>query len=118
MGHSHMTTRDYYYDAYRPDPGQLVRINEQPVYVTPPRTSGVAVASLMFGLLGFFAPFLFFPSFIAAVCGHKALRYTKTGEQGGHGIAVAGLILAYTALILMILTAMGYFLLVATGAIG
>ena len=59
----------------------------------PQRTSGMAIASLIFGIL-----FLFFPlSIPAVVFGHIALSQIKrsAGKLGGRGIAIAGLVLGY-----------------------
>lgn len=66
----------------------------------PPRavpTSGMATASLVFGLIGFFGGWCAFglPCLIAIVCGHFAWKETKNGSKAGHGQAVTGLILGY-----------------------
>ena len=61
--------------------------------VTLARTSGLAIASLVFGLL-----FLFFPmSIVAIVFGHISLSQIKksAGRLGGKGLAIAGLVLGY-----------------------
>jgi type IV pilus assembly protein PilA len=59
----------------------------------PQKTSGLAIASLIFGIL-----FIFFPlSIPAIVFGHIALSQIKNsaGRLGGRGIAIAGLVLGY-----------------------
>jgi len=61
--------------------------------VAPEKTSGLAIASLIFGLL-----FLFFPlSIVAIVFGHISLSQIKksAGRLGGKGLAIAGLVLGY-----------------------
>ena len=61
--------------------------------VAPEKTSGLAIASLIFGIL-----FIFFPlSIPAIVLGHIALSQIKksSGRLGGRGMAIAGLILGY-----------------------
>lgn len=61
--------------------------------VTPEKTSGMAIASLVFGLM-----FLFFPlSIVAIVFGHISLSQIKksAGRLGGKGLAIAGLVLGY-----------------------
>jgi type IV pilus assembly protein PilA len=61
--------------------------------VAPGETSGMAIASLIFGLL-----FLFFPlSIVAIVLGHISLSQIKksAGRLGGKGLAIAGLVLGY-----------------------
>ncbi|MBB5478712.1 DUF4190 domain-containing protein [Micromonospora parathelypteridis] len=68
-----------------------------PVVVTPPPTSGLAVASLIAGLVGVLGGWCLFgvPCVAAVILGHMATAATKRGERGGHGIAIAGLILGY-----------------------
>lgn len=68
-----------------------------PVVVAAPPTSGWAVASLVFGILGVLGGFCLFgiPCIIAVVCGHAGLRETNGGVKGGRGMAQAGLVLGY-----------------------
>lgn len=68
-----------------------------PVVVAPPPTSGLAVASLISGIVGVLGGWCVFglPCIVAVVLGHLATPATKRGERGGHGMAVAGLILGY-----------------------
>src|ERR1700682_6476664 len=57
------------------------------------KTSGMAIASLIFGIL-----FLFFPlSILAVVFGHVSLSQIKksAGRLGGRGLAITGLVLGY-----------------------
>ncbi|PRX06021.1 uncharacterized protein DUF4190 [Actinoplanes italicus] len=85
---------------------------QPPMVVAVAPTSGLAVTSLVFGLIGFFGGFCFFgiPCAIAVVLGHLAIRETRSGERGGHGMAIAGLILGYFLIIpAIIVIAMGGF---------
>ncbi|MFG1867471.1 DUF4190 domain-containing protein [Micromonospora arborensis] len=68
-----------------------------PVVVAAPPTSGLAVASLIAGLVGVLGGWCLFgvPCIAAVILGHMATAATKRGERGGHGIAIAGLILGY-----------------------
>jgi type IV pilus assembly protein PilA len=64
-----------------------------PGAIAAEKTSGLAIASLVFGML-----FLFFPlSIVAVVLGHVSLSQIKksAGRLGGRGLAIAGLILGY-----------------------
>ncbi len=64
-----------------------------PGAVAPEKTSGMAIASLVFGLF-----FLLFPmSIVAIVFGHISLSQIKksAGRLGGKGLAIAGLVLGY-----------------------
>jgi hypothetical protein len=62
-------------------------------------TSGMATASMIFGIAGLFLFCLVVPSLIAVLCGHNALVETHGGHKAGHGQAVAGLILGYLVLV-------------------
>ena len=67
--------------------------SNMPVSVAPQKTSGMAIASLIFGIF-----FIFFPlSIPAIVFGHIALSQIKrsTGRLGGRGLAIAGLVMGY-----------------------
>ena len=61
--------------------------------VVAPKTSGAAVASLMFGLFFFFP----FAPIIAVILGHIARGRIKrsNGAIQGDGLALAGLVLGY-----------------------
>jgi type IV pilus assembly protein PilA len=64
-----------------------------PESLAPEKTSSLAIASLIFGIL-----FIFFPlSIPAIVFGHIALSQIKksSGRLGGRGMAIAGLVLGY-----------------------
>lgn len=61
------------------------------------RTSGTAIASLVFGILGWtILPVL--GALVAVICGHLArseIRRMPPGSMDGDGLAVAGLILGW-----------------------
>lgn len=65
------------------------------VPVAAQKTSGMAIASLIFGIL-----FLFPLNILAIVFGHISLSQIKksAGRLGGRGIAIAGLVLGYLGL--------------------
>ncbi|MEV4352803.1 DUF4190 domain-containing protein [Nonomuraea sp. NPDC004186] len=67
----------------------------------PAPTSGLAVASLIFGILGLFSSWflLGIPSIVAVVLGHAATGKTKRGIRPGHGMAIAGLVLGYVVVV-------------------
>jgi hypothetical protein len=72
-----------------------------------PATNGLAIASLVAGILwlGWFG------SIVAVILGHVALRQIKQsgGRETGNGIAIAGLVLGYmgVATLLFVLAAAG-----------
>jgi hypothetical protein len=78
-----------------------------PPVMAYPTTNGLAVASLVSGLLwlGWFG------SIVAVILGHVALRQIKQsgGRETGNGLAIAGLVLGYmgVATLLLVLAAAG-----------
>lgn len=81
-----------------------------------PRTSSLAVVSLIFGVLAYvFLPFV--GALVAVICGHSArseIRRAPTGAIEGDGMALAGLILgwiqiasAIIGIIIIVLLAVG-----------
>jgi hypothetical protein len=74
---------------YAPPAGQMQ-------YVPAPPTSGLAIASLICGLVGL-VTCLFVPCIPAVICGHMALNRMAdpTVNLQGRGMAIAGLIMGY-----------------------
>ncbi|MES2980681.1 MAG: DUF4190 domain-containing protein [Verrucomicrobiota bacterium] len=68
----------------------------QPPTFTVPKTSGLAIASLVTGLTCI-AP-------LAIIFGHMAMSRIKksAGELTGHGLALAGTILGYVGLVVLV----------------
>ena len=64
-----------------------------PSYYPRSRTSGLAVSSLVLGILGFF----FVTAILAVIFGHVSLSQIKRslGAISGRGMAIAGLVLGY-----------------------
>lgn len=61
---------------------------------TAPRTNGMAIASLVFALLGF--------TIVPVVLGHLALNSIKKTGEGGSALAVIGLVLGYLQIALVV----------------
>jgi hypothetical protein len=70
----------------------------------PARTSTLAIVSLVSGILAWVClPFV--GALVAVICGHLArseIRNTAPGAIEGGGIAVAGLVLGWLQLVLMV----------------
>jgi len=68
-----------------------------PTVVSLPPTSGMAVASMVFGIIGLLGGWCAFgiPCILAVILGHVGLNETKGGQKSGHGMAVAGLVMGY-----------------------
>ncbi len=83
-----------------------------PGYGTPPaygparpRANGMAVASLVLGLVGIILFVLFaIPSLLAVIFGIVALRQIAAsgGAQGGRGMAIAGVVLGAVEIVLFV----------------
>jgi hypothetical protein len=73
------------------------------------KTSGLAVTSLILGLLSLCCP-LFLPAIAAVACGHIARgKINKSeGTLAGSGLALAGLLLGYIGIIFSILSIVAY----------
>jgi len=71
-----------------------------PAYQGPVVTSGLAITSLVTGLLGFI---FFFPAIAAVICGHIACSKIKhsAGRITGRGMAITGLVLGYLIIAVM-----------------
>ncbi len=63
---------------------------------TPAPTSGMAIASLILGISGFFT--CGFTSIIGVILGHLALKQIREGKADGSAMATAGLVLSYIML--------------------
>jgi Domain of unknown function (DUF4190) len=72
-----------------------------PIPQPPPRTTPAAIWSLVLAILSFFCGWLF-TAIPAVICGHIARSKIRKsgGALGGKGIATAGLILGYIALVI------------------
>ncbi|HEX6497776.1 MAG TPA: DUF4190 domain-containing protein [Micromonosporaceae bacterium] len=90
----------------------MIQIREQP-------TSGLAIASLVLGILGLVSGCCSFglPSILAVVLGHIALNELKLGTKRGDGLAKAGLIMGYIVAIPAILLSVWFVVLGGIGAI-
>ncbi|MEV5411782.1 DUF4190 domain-containing protein [Thermopolyspora sp. NPDC052614] len=80
--------------------GQSAYGYQQPGYAAP-GTNGLAIASLILGILGFFTCGI--TSVLAVVFGHVAVGQIKRSGEQGHGMAVAGLIMGYIQTALWVL---------------
>ena len=69
----------------------------------PAPTSGLAIASLICGILALVTCFPFF-GIPAVICGHMAIHQIATAHQPvpGRGIAIAGLITGYLGLLMIV----------------
>ena len=75
-----------------------------PAYASqPPRTSGLAIASLVLGLLGLFSAGL--AGIPGVICGHLSLGRIKrsAGTLAGRGMAIGGLITGYLGICVFVL---------------
>lgn len=95
-----------------PDAGQTQFAPPPPPYAQNAPTNGMAVAALIFGILGLVILYGIGP-ILALIFGYVARGQIKRsqGQQGGQGMALAGIILGWIGLVLTIL----FFALIAVG---
>ncbi|MGH9188847.1 MAG: DUF4190 domain-containing protein [Acidimicrobiales bacterium] len=67
------------------------------------RTNGMAVASLVCGILGLVLPFVFLPAILALVFGYVGRRQIADRGEAGQGMATAGIVLGWVGLVLTVL---------------
>ncbi len=80
---------------YAPSPGQPYGYPPYGYAAPPQRTSGMAIASLVLGLVWIY----WIGSILAVIFGHLALSETRRDPRvGGRGLAIAGLVLGYIGL--------------------
>lgn len=74
---------------------------QPPVAAAAPKTNGLAIASLVLGIVWIY----WIGSILAVIFGHVALSQIKksNGTQGGRGMAIAGLVLGYIGLAMIVL---------------
>ena len=71
--------------------------------VPPSRTSGLAVASLVLGIIGILLCFFFIPWILAIIFGAVAIKQCNDDPTlGGRGLAVAGLSMGIVAGVLVV----------------
>ncbi len=68
---------------------------------TSPQSSGLAIASLILGIVSFMGlAVLIIPPVLAVIFGHISLSQIKTNPQtGGKGLGITGLVLGYLSLV-------------------
>jgi Domain of unknown function (DUF4190)/Septum formation len=101
--------------AYPPAPGMPVNPGMPAFGVAPqgPKRAGLAVASMVLGIVGIFACFFFVPALLAFIFGLIAAGKIKKSEGmvTGKGMARAGWILGLVGM----LTGVGFYVAAATG---
>jgi hypothetical protein len=97
-----------------------------PYYPPAPRNNGLAIASLVLGVISLPGSFCcccglgFVPAVLAIIFGHLALSQINRSQDqvNGRSLAIAGLITGYTGLALHILWILAWFLMAVFGQDG
>jgi uncharacterized membrane protein len=89
-------------DQAPPPPQQpIVYGSGQPVYYAPRPTNTLAIVAFVLA---------FFVSIAAIICGYIALGQIRRTGEGGHGLALAAVILGWVSIALSIIIVIVYFL--------
>lgn len=86
----------------------------QGAYPVPQRTNGLAIASLVLGIIWLY----WVGSILALVFGYTARRQIDASEgwQTGRGLATAGIVLGWVGVATLLLTIVVFIILIAVGA--
>ena len=71
----------------------------------PPKTSGMAIASLVLGILGFLCGLPAIPGLILGIMALRRIN-RSAGRLGGNGLAIGGIVTSGIALVIAVLAAM------------
>lgn len=82
-----------------PPPGMNAAVGGVPI--APPPNSGMAIASLVLGIAGFFCTITAIPGLILGIVAMKKIK-ASAGRMGGHGLAMAGTIVSGVAMVVSI----------------
>ncbi len=97
--------------SYAPPAAAPAQVGPPPAYAPPgytpyppgPKTNALAIVSLVSSLVGLFLILPLIGSVAAVITGHIALRQLKTSGEGGHGMALAGTIIGWVGVGLIVL---------------
>lgn len=97
--------------AYGSPPGSPPGYGYQP-YPAPPRTNGMAIASMVVSIVGIAGLCAYglggFIGAVGAILGHVARRQVRERGEGGDGMALAGIIVGWIAVGLAVITVAGF----------
>ena len=82
---------------------------QYPAYAAPQSTNGMAIASMVLGILWLY----WIGSILALIFGYVALNQIRERNQGGRGMAIAGIVLGWIGV-----GALALFIIVAIAASG
>ena len=89
--------------SYAPEPAGHPQFGPPPQYGARPGTNGLAIASLVLGILWLY----WLGSIVAVVLGHMALRQIKKApphqQPEGRGLAIAGIVLGWVGIGVLLL---------------
>lgn len=85
-------------------------------YTAPPKTNLLAILSLIASLVGFIMFLPVIGQIAGVIMGHISLKQIKTTGERGHGMALAGLLIGYISLGLIVLFVIGISILIASTA--
>ncbi len=84
-------------------------------YAPPRRTNGLAVASMVLSILGFLWILPLVGPIAGAIMGHLSLGQIKRSGEAGRGMALAGVIVGWAGLGLLVLVVLFFVFVIAVG---
>jgi hypothetical protein len=88
---------------YPPAPQQYQQPYGYPVYMAPPSANGMAIASMVLGILWLY----WVGSILALIFGYVARDQIKKNGQSGDGMAIAGIVLGWIGVGFLLLGLVG-----------
>ena len=85
-------------------------------YAPARKTNGLAVASMILSIVGFLWILPFVGSLAGAIMGHISLNQIKRSGEGGRGMALAGIIVGWAGLALLVIGVLFFVFVIALGA--
>lgn len=92
-----------------------------PTIAVPPPTSGLAIASLVCGIMSLMVCYVWaLVGIPAVICGHMALKQIGKADyaMSGRGMAIAGLVTGYLACLIQVLAIIGFVVLLNAASNG
>ncbi|MBN9177337.1 MAG: DUF4190 domain-containing protein [Microbacterium sp.] len=85
-------------------------------YAPPRKTNGLAIASMILSIVGFLWILPLVGSLAGAIMGHISLGQIKRSGESGRGMALAGVIVGWSGLAILVIGVLFFIFVIALGA--